>query len=241
MQKQLHPWRLYLCAMESEAEQIIKHYGLNAYLTNSSRDIGNISRIDLGNNFQKIGNKFKIYVNDHNPGGAMLALTGVGKINSAQALSYLLSIIKPSQIVNVGMCGSLKNQKFNIGDIIRVVHVFQHDVYIPIHHIEFDSLLDKINLDVSKISKEEYGIHFGTLATGDSFIDDEMSRYDLSQIADIVDMEGYSIAKICKDFGINCLMYKIVSDNADESATHNFKNSLEIYNEKLKFLLDNVF
>ena len=54
---------------------------------------------------------------------------------------------------------------------------------------------------------------------------------------DVVDMEGYSIAKVCKDENISVSLYKWVSDNGDSSswlanASKGYNNFKKVFNER---------
>ena len=70
-----------------------------------------------------------------------------------------------------------------------------------------------------------------TCYTGDSFVTD-MTPYD-----DVVDMESYALAKVCKHFGKDFISFKYITDdgNADDWETFcaegakEFKKVLEYY------------
>jgi adenosylhomocysteine nucleosidase len=58
--------------------------------------------------------------------------------------------------------------------------------------------------------------------------------------ADVVDMEAYAIAKVCKKHNIEFLCYKFVSDGANEDSLNDWRTTVsqgqEYYINKLKEL-----
>ena len=61
-----------------------------------------------------------------------------------------------------------------------------------------------------------------TCATGDSFV-----TSDLDLDTDIIDMEAYSIAKICCLEKIPFLCFKYISDFTNENAPHDFNQNVK--------------
>ncbi|MGN0144480.1 MAG: hypothetical protein ACI398_05815 [Clostridium sp.] len=69
--------------------------------------------------------KFQIFNNND----MRLIITGIGKIKSAIALTYLFTKYKPSFsdiLINIGLCGS-SNKNYNIGDIFLCNKIIDHD------------------------------------------------------------------------------------------------------------------
>ncbi len=79
-----------VCAFYKEAAPLIKHYGL-----------------------KKIDSKFEIFKNDE----IVLIISGMGKINSAVATTYLLSSFAVDFAINFGIAGSSTKK---IGDVFLV-------------------------------------------------------------------------------------------------------------------------
>ncbi len=70
----------------------------------------------------------------------------------------------------------------------------------------------------------------GTIASGDQFISDKNKIDTLySQIEDLqcVEMEGAAVAQVCYEYGVNFVVFRVISDNADENAHYNIKRFLE--------------
>ena len=66
------------------------------------------------------------------------------------------------------------------------------------------------------ISKDGY-----SCGTGDSFVN---KKIDME--VDVVDMEAYAIAKVCKLENIEFKCFKYISDNADENADNDWNKNL---------------
>lgn len=69
--------------------------------------------------------------------------------------------------------------------------------------------------------------------TGDSFV---QSKIEMN--VDVVDMEAYALAKICKLHNVDFKCFKFISDNADENASsdwlENCKKGSQLFLEKAK-------
>jgi len=161
--------------------------------------------------------------------GLPIFQVGIGKINSAMNLTELILQEKPDLIINFGSCGNLKNHK--VGEVIEVGTVYN-------------------NIDVRPFAP--YGCTPGNIPCGLKLSDTEISCFTTDQIydnsrsdyaekylemineCDIVDMECYSLAYVCKRYGVDFKSYKWVSDDGnidswEENAAigfENFKNML---------------
>ncbi|MGW0857663.1 nucleosidase [Streptomyces sp. NPDC002690] len=143
-------------------------------------------------------------------------LTGMGKVNAATALAAVLgSGTKPSHVVNLGTAGALRPGWTGTHLIGTVM---QHD-------------LDSGTL--YSLTGETYGapLNVGdpdgpTLATGDSFIDDEAARARLAVHAPLVDMEGYALATAAHLAGVPLRIVKHVSDDAGQEAAKSWRESV---------------
>jgi len=142
-------------------------------------------------------------------------VTGIGKVNAALATSQILGEYTPKFIANLGTAGALKDGlsgTFDIGTVIQ--HDFNDEGIFRITGLHFG---EPITLE-----------HSGpVLATGDAFIDNPTKRAELAAHADLVDMEGYAVAKAAIAHGVPVRLVKQVSDNANESADRSWKQSVD--------------
>ena len=150
-----------------------------------------------------------------------ILVTGAGKVNAAIAVSSILAEASPTRVVNLGTAGALHDGMTGTHVIGTVV---QHDLD--------DAALFALS-----------GLHFGEpvqvaaegarLVTGDVFVSDADTRARLAQVADLVDMEGYAVARAAVHAGIPVTLVKEVSDNADETAGRSWRETVDDCAERL--------
>ena len=153
--------------------------------------------------------------------------TGAGKINATYNLTKLIQAHKPKEVINFGSVGAISK---NLDGIIECTKFYQRDMDVSalmnlkIGETPFDEIKEII------LSTEGY-----SCGTGDSFVTGSIPIK-----VDVVDMEAYALAKVCKLEKINFRCFKFISDNADESAsadwTENCKKGAELFKRKLKDL-----
>ena len=153
--------------------------------------------------------------------------TGVGKINATYNLTKIINKYKPTEIINFGSAGTL-NRKLN--GLIECTKFYQRDMDVTalmslqIGQTPYDNINEIIN--------SENGYSCGS---GDNFV---TGKVPLN--IDVVDMEAYALAKVCKLENINFRCLKFISDNADENASKdwvkNNEKGAELFKHKLKDL-----
>lgn len=147
------------------------------------------------------------------PGGHILCVGGVGKVNAAMATQLLFDRFGVEGILNAGCAGALTD--LAVGTIVTAGHCVQHDV---------DTSLagDPVGL-VSTVNVVEFpcvpaplpASVVGTVATGDWFGRD----YDRARAvrerynALVCDMEACAAAQVCLRQAAPCMVVKAVSDH----------------------------
>jgi adenosylhomocysteine nucleosidase len=122
--------------------------------------------------------------------------TGVGKINATYNSLKLISIHKPKLIINYGTAGAINN---NIKGIIECTKFYQRDMDVRGLNFELgETPYDKIK----EIITSDSGYSCGS---GDSFVN---KKIDMN--VDVVDMEAYAIAKVCKLENIEFKCFKYI-------------------------------
>lgn len=150
-----------------------------------------------------------------------ILLTGVGKVNATMAAMKAIQA-GATEIINFGTAGLVSNKKAKAGELVEVDIILQRDMIAEplaprgITPFEVDSTAGTIDL--------ESGTNI-TLGTGDSFVKEPDPWFDYANI-DIVDMEAYAIAKVCKAHNIPFSCYKFVSDFADENANKDWAENV---------------
>ena len=153
--------------------------------------------------------------------------TGVGKINATYNLKKIIDKCKPSEVINFGTAGSLKK---NLKGIIECTKFYQRDM-------DVSSLMDfKIGQtpfdNINEIINSNDGFSCGS---GDNFVTKKI-EIDV----DVVDMEAYALAKVCKLENITFRCFKFISDNADEDAGNDWVKNCEKGAKLFKYKLQEL-
>ena len=152
--------------------------------------------------------------------GLPVLVTGAGKVRAATAAARTLADQRPSEVINLGTAGALKDGLSGIHVIGRAV---QHD---------FDGEA------IFALTGENFGapLELGDgpgLATGDRFVADPQLRERLAKLADLADMEGYAVAAVAQAVGVPVRLVKIVSDDGTEHAARSWSDSMADCAEQL--------
>jgi adenosylhomocysteine nucleosidase len=114
---------------------------------------------------------------------------------------------RPSRILNIGTAGALKD---GLDGPHRIGRVLEHDVdHDALSALIGEPVIGEIVLDPASPI---------VLATGDTFVQGGPVRASLAARADLVDMEGFAVARACAAAGVPCEIVKVVSDDASAGA-----------------------
>ena len=168
---------------------------------------------------------FVAALKEETPGLDYFHYIGVGKINATYNLLKLIHKFKPNQVINFGSAGAIKKE---ISGIVECTKFYQRDMDarelldLKLGETPFDNVNEIINSD--------QGLSCGS---GDSFVNNKTEMN-----VDLVDMEAYALAKVCKLENVKFRCFKYVSDNADNNATsdwiENCKKGAKLFQNKLK-------
>ena len=139
---------------------------------------------------------------------------GVGKINATYNTLRLINIYKPKIVINYGTAGAINNK---LSGIVECTKFFQRDM--DVRGLDFE--IGETPFDKTKeivVSEDGY-----SCGTGDSFVNKEIDMK-----VDLVDMEAYAIAKVCKLENISFKCFKYISDNADENSSNDWNQNLKL-------------
>ena len=152
------------------------------------------------------------------PDGYKIVYSGVGKINAAIAAMDAIHA-GATEIINYGTAGVV-GKKPIVGTLVEVDTILQRDINAePLAPRGITPYEDHLHTAAAILLETGTDI---TLGTGDSFVTEKDEWFDYSSV-DIVDMEAYSIAKVCKRKNIPFRCYKWVSDFADENASRDWQ------------------
>ncbi|WP_239455564.1 nucleosidase [Nocardioides gilvus] len=142
------------------------------------------------------------------PEGLPVVITGVGKTAAAARTARALaefSDLEDLVVVNIGTAGALRD---GLSGLFEPGVVVNHDISAE--------AIRALGIDPEE--RLVVGPEAITLASGDVFVTDADVRSSLASHAHLVDMEGYAVAWVARDFGRQVRLVKHVSDNADDSA-----------------------
>ena len=152
-------------------------------------------------------------IKEETPGLDYFNHVGVGKINATYNTFRLINIHKPKIIINYGTAGAINAE---LKGIVKCTKFYQRDM--DVRGLDFElgeTPFDKIKEIIT--SKDGY-----SCGTGDSFVN---KKIDME--VDVVDMEAYAIAKVCKLENIEFRCFKYISDNANKNADNDWNKNLE--------------
>ena len=159
--------------------------------------------------------------------GVPIFQVGIGKTNSAMNLTEVIIKQKPDLVVNFGSCGNLKNHK--VGEVIKVGTVYNNIDVRPF--AEYGCTPES---DICEIKLSDSGVKcFSTDQIYDNTRTDYAEKYlEMIRECNIVDMECYPLAYVCKHYNVSFESYKWVSDDGnvdtwEENAAIGFQNFRE--------------
>ena len=146
--------------------------------------------------------------------GWQIVYSGVGKVNAAITLCDSLVVYQPKRVINYGSAGSLRT---DLSGLHRVTRFQQRDMDARALGFVLGQTPFEDNVIIDHGGK---GLCCGT---GDNFVSvaPEMD-------SDLVDMEAYVFAKICKQKSVEFHCFKFVSDNADSDAAIDWGQKLAL-------------
>jgi len=160
---------------------------------------------------------------------AIIAKSGIGKVNAALTTTLICSLYKPDYIINIGVAGGLDKTK--IGDIILANGIAYFDVSLTdIDEIPFGKMgEDPLLLETDRqlfakakriFLKQNIPFHVGNVVSGDRFVINKSALSDISGEVDDIqacEMEGMAVAMVCHKFNIPFLSIRGISDVLDDS------------------------
>ena len=159
---------------------------------------------------------------------SQILYTGVGKINATKALmehAYHLRNWKYS-IINYGTAAKVSD-RVEVGKLYEVTNFIQRDMDVtPLGFQNYETPWG--NRNISFLTTTLDGISCGT---GDSFyLHGESKQTDY----DIVDMEAYALATVCKEYEIPFRCFKYVSDAGNPNEwQENASKGVNLFIQKL--------
>ena len=163
---------------------------------------------------------------------SQILYTGVGKINATKTLMEHAMHLRNwnYSIINYGTAAKVSD-KIEVGKLYEVTNFIQRDMDVtPLGFQNYETPWG--NRNISFLTTTLDGI---TCGTGDSFyLHNEETQNDF----DIVDMEAYALATVCKDYDIPFRCFKYISDSGDpQEWQENASKGVDLFLEKLQEIL----
>jgi adenosylhomocysteine nucleosidase len=156
--------------------------------------------------------------------GLRVLYTGVGKVNAAYALTrrlaeYQHSGAPPPKVLNFGTVGSRRHPT---GTTLECNAFIQRDMDVtglgvPLGVTPFEEIPARLQFPAAFTHLPK-----GVCGSGDSFVMTEAAME-----CDVVDMEGYALAKVCWLERVEFTAVKFVTDGADHAAAGDWQSNLK--------------
>jgi len=212
-----------ICAMNVEID------GLSAAM--EEKEVMHLSSIEFI--FGKIGDK-----------RVVTAVCGIGKVFAAICAQTMILGFSPDIIINSGIAGTL-TAKLAIGDAAVALKAVQHDidttalgdeagmisglnmVYVPTDEnvsTQLTECVRKLNIKCET----------GTIATGDSFINDSNKKAELIKKFGAIacEMEGGAIAQVCYVNKVPFSILRVISDGGDDNSHIDYAEFKKLASDK---------
>lgn len=165
--------------------------------------------------------------------GIAVHYSGIGKVNAAFTAFDIIQKTGCKTLFNLGTAGS---STFDAHELIEVSCFVQRDM--DVSPLGFAVGVTPMDSEYpAEIDCEPYFQHLrrGICGTGDSF---ETGQPKVA--CDLVDMEGYAIAKVCKKLGVRLISVKYITDGANDTAHLDWEENLLLGARKLFALYENI-
>lgn len=192
-------------------------------------------------------NNLKFYKGKINSNDVILVECGIGKVNAARTTQVLIDRFNVENVINIGTaCGI--SQKLNITDVVIADKLCQHDFdltafghekgYITGIGTYIDSDKDLISRSkevMQSLDKNsDYNVYVATVASGDQFCTDKNMAKKINEEfgAWALEMEGASIAQVCKLSNVPFVVIRSISDCPNGNNNIDFNTYLQVASKR---------
>ncbi len=165
-----------------------------------------------------------------NQSEVVVAQCGIGKVFAAMCAQTMILRYHVSEIINIGVAGTLC-EKLNLLDIAVSTAVVEHDMDTSplgdpvglisgINIVQMPACARLVNR-ISKIATDmKKNVVCGVIASGDQFIGEKSKKNYIQSTFDAIacEMEGAAIGHVCYVNGVDFVIIRSISDNADDTA-----------------------
>ena len=135
--------------------------------------------------------------------------TGIGKVSAAMKTMRAICEYHPDMVINIGSAGTINHK---VGDIFVCNHFIDRDL----RKVTLDGVVSEIEFGNDAVNHVFSGreLVYGTCNTGDSFI---TQGADIE--GDVIDMEAYAEADVCREMGVPFISVKYVTDVVGQNSS----------------------
>ncbi|WP_050467746.1 phosphorylase family protein [Herbaspirillum chlorophenolicum] len=155
------------------------------------------------------------------PPNVEVVYCGVGKVNAALHTAQRILAGKPELVINFGTAGKI--DPLHDG-LLEVAAVVQRDMMaMPLAPRGVTPLVS----ETEQPARLESGYPGVVCGTGDSFVT-ATDDWLLQQKIDLVDMELFAIARVCRHFGVPWRAFKFITDGADDDSASDWQDKVHL-------------
>ena len=155
--------------------------------------------------------------------GGVIVISGMGRVAAARGTEHLITDCGASSVINVGICGALSDA-VSPSEIYRIDSVVDGDAILADEPVEEALLCSDSACD---------GWESCRLASVAVPVFEEDRRRKLGECSldshppSLVDMEGYSVAGVCRRHGVAVIMLKGVTDLANHTGKQDIVGNID--------------
>ncbi|MDQ8036133.1 MAG: nucleosidase [Pedobacter sp.] len=163
--------------------------------------------------------------------GHEILYTGVGKVNAALKLAEALATRNRDEllVVNLGSAGS---HHLPAGQVVCAQQFFERDMDATALGFALGQTPyeEDIHLDYGMVVE---GLPQAVCFSGDSFVTEKHPQLAL----EVIDMEAYALAKVCRHFSVPFCSLKFITDGADGAAATEWRDAVRMAAQHLSAAL----
>ena len=158
--------------------------------------------------------------------GIQVHYSGIGKVNAAFKAFEVIQKTGCKTLLNLGTAGS---SHFDAHALVEVMTFVQRDMDVsPLGFPVGTTPMDDEHPAEIKLDRYFLELPHAVCGTGDSF------ETGLPKVqCQVVDMEGYALAKVCKKLGVRLISVKYITDGANDTAHLDWEENLLLGAQKL--------
>lgn len=170
--------------------------------------------------------------------GIDIIYTGVGKVNACYKLTKALITRKlnnklPKYVINIGSCGS---KKFKKGSLVACNRFIQKDMDCTAFGCKLCETPSDSLPYIIEHNKIIDNLEYATCGSGDKF---ETEPCKINEV-DIVEMEAFALAKVCKLENIDFISIKYITDGLDNDGANDWDSNVMSSAESFYNYLNNI-